>query len=206
MPVSGPPAPAASGPAGCSETASAAALPAEARPAADQDLRAGPPAPDPWSLGKVRRKWREHGTRELCRRGARKLGVRLRRMLSGGRRGGSAGPPPYPTLTDERTVAQLRALSFLLSHLESAAAARQAVQDRRRRSDREIFARFPLYLVPTYPGDEALFADPGFAAWLPADLPLVRLTLGEVMEVEGSAGTEAGPQVEDGAVLHGSGT
>ena len=86
---------------------------------------------------------------------------------------------------DERSVAQLRALSYLLAHLDDAAGARQAVQARRRRSDREIFARFPLYLVPTYPGDETLFASAGFASWLPADLPLRRQTLAEVMELEG---------------------
>jgi GT2 family glycosyltransferase len=148
---------------------------------------AGRAAPDPLSLDKVRRKWRQHGTRELCRRVARRLGARLRASFPAGAGGGAAAAPPYPTLSDERTVAQLRALSYLLSHLESAAAARRAVQDRRRRSDSEIFARFPLYLVPTYPGDEALFADPGFAAWLPPDLPVVRQALREVMEVEGGA-------------------
>ena len=141
-------------------------------------------AREPLSLGKVRRRWRELGTREVCRRAFRKLAARLRAVFPrlGGR--GEGAPPPYPTLSDERTVAQLRALSYLLSHLEAAAAARRAVQARRRRSDREIFARFPLYLVATYPGDEALFADPGFASWLPADLPVVRQTLREVMEVE----------------------
>ena len=50
-------------------------------------------------------------------------------------------------------------------------------------SDREIFERFPLYLVPTYPGDQALFASPGFEAWLPKDLPIRRATLAEIMEM-----------------------
>src|SRR5262249_48074585 len=54
---------------------------------------------------------------------------------------------------------------------------------RRKRSDREIFERFPLSLVPTYPGDHALFNSPGFAAWLPDDLPVVRKTLEEIMEL-----------------------
>jgi GT2 family glycosyltransferase len=127
----------------------------------------------------IARKWRQHGTRELWRRGLRKL-----RAGTGSARGGRAAPgPSSPSLTDERTVAQLRALSYLLGHLDQSAAAREAVQRRRRRSDREIFARFPLYLVPTYPGDARLFADPGFAAWLPADLPLCRQTLDEVMEM-----------------------
>jgi GT2 family glycosyltransferase len=130
----------------------------------------------------IARKWRQHGTRELWRRGLRKL-----RAGTGSARGGRAAPAPdpsSPSLTDERTVAQLRALSYLLGHLDQSAAAREAVQRRRRCSDREIFARFPLYLVPTYPGDARLFADPGFAAWLPADLPLCRQTLEEVMEID----------------------
>jgi GT2 family glycosyltransferase len=115
---------------------------------------------------------RQYGARDLLRRAWRKL------------RGPAAGPAPYPILDDERTIAQLRALSYLLGHLDTAAARRAAVQARRRRPDREIFARFPPYLVPTYPGDAELFASPGFEAWLPADLPLVRAELGEIMEMD----------------------
>jgi GT2 family glycosyltransferase len=160
---------------------------------------AGPgPAPVPvaasgHSLATLHRKWRQHGTRELGRRAAarlrRKLAAALARLAGhGGGDGTGAAAPRAPLLTDERTVAQLRALSYLLAHLESAAAARAAAQGRRRRGDREIFARFPLYLVPTYPGDEFLFASPAFAAWLPTDLPLARHTLEEVMELDGGNG------------------
>ena len=38
--------------------------------------------------------------------------------------------------------------------------------------------------MPTYPGDRALFESPGFAAWLPPDLPLARHTLEELMELD----------------------
>jgi GT2 family glycosyltransferase len=174
-------------------TAGPAAAPA-GEPGARRNAAAAAAAAGP-SLAGVGRKWRQYGTRELCRRAAVKLRAELREALAmgrdggaggdGGRRriGGSAAPRP-PALTDERTVAQLRALSYLLSHLEAAAAARDAVQRRRQRSDREIFTRFPLYLVPTYPGDQALFASPGFAAWLPPELPLVRHTLEQVMELD----------------------
>jgi GT2 family glycosyltransferase len=136
----------------------------------------------------IGRKWREHGARELCRRAAVRLRAELRAALAAGRDGErgrrQAAAARAPVLTDERTVAQLRALSYLLSHLEAGAAAREAVQRRRRRADREIFARFPLYLVPTYPGDQALFASRGFAAWLPERLPLARHTLDEMMELD----------------------
>jgi hypothetical protein len=79
------------------------------------------------------------------------------------------------------TVSQLRAVSFLLEHLDEAARKRSAVQARRRRGDAEIFARFPVYLVPTYPGDAQLFAGSGFRSWLPAELPLIEKRLDEVI-------------------------
>ena len=49
--------------------------------------------------------------------------------------------------------------------------------------DRELLRRFPLWVVPTYPGDEQLFATAGFRSWLPADPPLVEASLAEVMEL-----------------------
>ncbi len=130
-----------------------------------------PPATT-WVGFKVR--WRGYGPREFLRRGLRKLGM------------GSPPPassPDLPRLTDERTLAQLRALHWLCGHLDAAAKARAEVQRRRTRSDREIFERFPVYLVPTYPGDQALFASTGFQAWLPEDLPLVKARLEEIMEM-----------------------
>jgi len=87
-----------------------------------------------------------------------------------------------PRLTDERTVAQLQAISSLLGNLDGAAERRARTQAMRRVPDRDILARFPLWVVPTYPGDEALFASPGFRSWLPADVPIVEATLAEVME------------------------
>lgn len=84
-------------------------------------------------------------------------------------------------LSDERTLAQLRAVSSLLANLDQAARKRCQAQKARRRSDREFFERFPAYLVPTYPGDTALFASMGFRSWLPADLPLVEKRLDEIL-------------------------
>jgi GT2 family glycosyltransferase len=136
---------------------------------------AAPPAPPPLTLGRIAGKLREHGPREFVRRGLRKLRAPAPAP--------SGTPPAPPSLTDERTVSQLRAVQWVLGHLDRAADRRAAVQRRRRRSDREIFERFPLYLVPTYPGDQALFASPGFQSWLPEDLPLVRRRLEEVMEM-----------------------
>jgi len=150
---------------------------------AGKTAAAVPPAPvldlppaTTWEGLKIR--WRGYGPREFLRRGLGKLG------------GGSqtAGVTPLaaaepPRLTDERTVAQLRATHWLLGHLDSAATRRAEIQKRRRRPDQEIFERFPVYLVPTYPGDQALFASAGFRDWLPKDLPLVEARLEDIMEM-----------------------
>jgi GT2 family glycosyltransferase len=128
-----------------------------------------PPATT-WQGFKIR--WQGYGPREFLRRGLRKLGVAPPSSI-----------PDAPRLTDERTIAQLRGLHWLLGNLGTAAEARSVVQSQRKRCDREIFERFPLYLVPTYPGDQALFASPGFQAWLPEDLPIVKASLDEIMEM-----------------------
>lgn len=127
--------------------------------------------------GRLWREWLRAGTAEMLRRGVRRLG---RRLAAVGAEPGGNGEPP--SLTDERTVAQLRVHNWVLAHLEEAAERRRQVQARRRRDDREIFERFPLHLVPTYPGDEDLFEDEGFRAWLPEDeVPFVRRRLEQVM-------------------------
>lgn len=136
--------------------------------------------PPAWTWNGFKVRWRGYGPSDFLRRGARKLFGAPSSSFPPPAPG--AGPEP-PRLTDERTIAQLRGLSWLLGNLDRAAVRRQAVQARRKRSDREIFARFPLYLVPTYPGDHALFASPGFQSWLPDDLPLLRKSLEELMEM-----------------------
>lgn len=156
--------------------------PGAAAPAPSAHAPASPGLPPrrPWTPGGIAARWREHGPRELLRRGLLKaIGKVLPPPASGTP---APAAPNYPEINDERTVAQLRVVHYLLAHLDAAAAARDAVQRRRRRSDREIFDRFPPYLVPTYPGDQALFDSPGFQSWLPAGLPLVRATLPEIMD------------------------
>jgi GT2 family glycosyltransferase len=59
-------------------------------------------------------------------------------------------------IDDPLTIMQLRALTWIFRNGERIAARRREVQSRRVRSDAEIFSRFPLYYVPTYPGDEEL--------------------------------------------------
>lgn len=136
------------------------------------------PLDGPITPARIVRRWRELGTRELWRRVSLRLGL-------GRSRRGSESPPEeaVPAIHDPRTVAQVRSLSWLLDHLDGAAEKRAAVQARRTRPDGEIFERFPLYVVPTYPGDEALFASDGFRAWWPDDVPTVRAALRDVMHL-----------------------
>ncbi|HKO57562.1 MAG TPA: glycosyltransferase family 2 protein, partial [Thermoanaerobaculia bacterium] len=72
----------------------------------------------------------------------RRRGLRRRRTLA--------------KLDDPLTTMQFRALDWIFRNEGRLAEKRSRVQALRRRSDREIFERFPLHIVPTYPGDEPL--------------------------------------------------
>ncbi len=108
------------------------------------------------------------------------LRTRLRRFA----RPHSGLPAGVPAIVDDQTLAQVRALSSIMRGLDDAAERRRRIQARRRRPDAEIFERFPLYVVPTYPGDAELFGSSGFEAMWPEGLTPVRCSLAEVMEVE----------------------
>jgi GT2 family glycosyltransferase len=146
-----------------------------------------PPAEPPARLADLPQRWRRYGTVELTRRLAarlrREIGARLPRRAAGVGNAGARDAETPVTLSDERSVAQLRALSYLTAHLDAAADKRRAVQARRRRSDAAYFERFPPYLVPTYPGDAALFASSGFRTWLPDEPALVEATLADLMHM-----------------------
>jgi GT2 family glycosyltransferase len=96
---------------------------------------------------------------------------------------GIQDPPSRVTIEDPLTVAQLRALLWVHRNHESLAVKRREVQAGRRRSDREIFAKFPMRLVPTYPGDERLGSE-FFRPFLEAAPDLVHTTLREIFEAE----------------------
>jgi GT2 family glycosyltransferase len=82
---------------------------------------------------------------------------------------------------DPLTLAHLRALAWIHRHHAALAEKRRAVQSARRRADAEIFAKFPLRLVPTYPGDDRL-ASAFFAPFLDSAPALVKTTLAEIFE------------------------
>lgn len=116
--------------------------------------------------------------RELTREpfsGAHKQGFfsRIRRRFF--------GAPPLATIDDPLTAMQFRALEWIVAHEGRIAAKRKTVQAARKRPDAEIFARFPLHVVPTYPGDEALMSSALFAEMLPEGT--VRRDLSEIMRM-----------------------
>jgi GT2 family glycosyltransferase len=80
--------------------------------------------------------------------GRRSLIGRVRRRLF--------GAPALAQIDDPLTAMQFRAFEWILQNQERIAMKRTAVQARRKRTDAEIFSRFPLHIVATYPGDDAL--------------------------------------------------
>ena len=93
---------------------------------------------------------------------------------------GIAGSPVSSArVEDPLTAAHLRALLWIHRSQESLAAKRRAVQSGRHRSDAEIFSRFPLRIVPTYPGDERFDSD-FFREFLARAPELVHATLDEI--------------------------
>ncbi|HET7712774.1 MAG TPA: glycosyltransferase family 2 protein [Thermoanaerobaculia bacterium] len=83
-------------------------------------------------------------------------------------------------LDDPLTVMQFRAFDWFVRNEERVMQKRTAVQALRRRPDKEIFEKFPLHIVPTYPGDDALMNQGLFALLLPR-LPLEKKTLSEII-------------------------
>ena len=125
------------------------------------------------SLGE---KWRGYGPGEFFRRGVRKAVRGVMPWLF--------DEAPATRLVDGRTYAHLRAVTWILGHLDVHAAKRRKTQSRRLRPDREIFERFPLHVIPTYPGDERLFQSAAFRDELPTDLTrFVFRDLDEIMKV-----------------------
>lgn len=91
-----------------------------------------------------------------------------------------AGPKPLAAFDDPLTTMQFRALDWIVTNEARLAEKRHRVQSLRKRPDREIFERFPLHIVPTYPGDEALMGGALFRLLRPA-LPSVERTLSDII-------------------------
>ena len=87
---------------------------------------------------------------------------------------------PLAAIDDPLTAMQFRALDWIFRNESRLAKKRHDVQSRRRRPDREIFERFPLRYVPTYPGDDAMMESALFRL-LRAPLPSEEKKLGEII-------------------------
>ena len=88
--------------------------------------------------------------------------------------------PFLVAIDDPLTTMQFRAFDWIVKHQARLAQKRHDVQSRRKRSDREIFERFPLHFVPTYPGDDALMRSPLFRLLRP-QLPSLDKELGDII-------------------------
>lgn len=98
----------------------------------------------------------------------------LARALLGARAGN-------PVLEDGLLLMQLRAAQGFFAGLDRTEERRAELAAVRTMPDREILTRFPRLIVPTYAGDEELFASDAFATLLPDGWPVERMSLDEVM-------------------------
>jgi len=86
-----------------------------------------------------------------------------------------------PRLSEGHLLMQLRAADGFFSGLEVNEARRIEIDRRRTVPDREITARFPRMVVPTYPGDDEWFGSTAFANLLPDGWPVERRNLDEIL-------------------------
>jgi GT2 family glycosyltransferase len=86
-----------------------------------------------------------------------------------------------PVVPDGHFLMQLRAADGFFSGLEDSERRRREIEKTRRVPDREIIARFPRLVVPTYPGDDEFFLSEAFRTLLPDGWPVRRMRLDEVL-------------------------
>ncbi|MDQ3280357.1 MAG: glycosyltransferase family 2 protein [Acidobacteriota bacterium] len=87
--------------------------------------------------------------------------------------------PFLVAIDDPLTTMQFRAFDWIVKHEARLAQKRESVQRRRKRSDREIFEKFPLHYVATYPGDDTLMQSALFRLLRPS-LPATEKELREI--------------------------
>ncbi len=141
--------------------------------ALDRDL--GPWLEDPFLAGGGL-PWAERWRRRLAERGVvGTLRHALTRLVAGPRAG-------LPTIGEGHLLMQLRAANGFVATLGETGRRRASLERRRRRPDREIVARFPRLVVPTYAGDGAFFGSDEFRSLLPAGWPVEHVALEEVLD------------------------
>jgi hypothetical protein len=93
-----------------------------------------------------------------------------------------AARPGAVIIDDPLTMMQFRAMEWFFQNTEMLMRKRDAVQKLRRRTDREIFERFPVHYIPTYEGDDDLMASTLFRLLRPA-AKSAEATLEDVMRL-----------------------
>jgi len=91
-----------------------------------------------------------------------------------------AARPGATVIDDPLTMMQFRAIQWFFQNSDHLLTKRERVQAMRKRTDQDIFQRFPLYYVPTYPGDSDLMSSRLFEL-LRAELPSRESSLEEIM-------------------------
>jgi hypothetical protein len=124
-----------------------------------------PPAASPSE--RWRRRLRDHGLAGTVRHLLARLVI--------GRRAGA------PVLDDGLLLMQLRAAHGFLSGLDRTEARRAELARQRVVRDRDILARFPRLIVPTYLGDEDWFSSDAFRSLLPSGWPVEHRRLDEII-------------------------
>jgi len=119
--------------------------------------------------------WRRRWWRRLTEDGA---AATARRALARALLGRSAGSP---RLDDGHLLMQLRAAHGFFAGLPATEQRRRELERRRTVADRDIIARFPRLVVPTYVGDERWFASDEFHSLLPPGWPVEFAELGEIL-------------------------
>ncbi len=105
--------------------------------------------------------------------GQTSLWSRIKRKL-----GGANG---LASIDDPLTAMQFRAFDWIIRNSDRIARKRAEVQRIRVRPDKEIFEKFPLHFVPTYPGDQELLGNDLFRALRPRAASVDRL-LSEIID------------------------
>jgi GT2 family glycosyltransferase len=86
-----------------------------------------------------------------------------------------------PVVSDGHFLMQLRAADGFFAGLGDSEKRRRVVEAHRKVPDREIVARFPRMVVPTYPGDEAFFASDAFRNLIPDGWSVEYCSIDEVL-------------------------
>lgn len=78
-------------------------------------------------------------------------------------------------ISDEHLISQLRAINYIFENIEHIFEKREIIQNKRKRSDSEIFELFDIYYIPTYLGDNELFKSKFFSFLKPDFIKLKEL-------------------------------